>query len=116
MKDQSNDQRSSRAKNVALWGLQILTAAAFLMAGFAKLSGQTMMVETFDKVGVTTTGSHLEFSKANEWKSAVVKRMTEGVASLLKANGVEWVKGTGKFTDANTIVRAPGGASPASRW
>ena len=60
--------------------------------------------ETFDKVGVTTTGSHLEFSKANEWKSAVVKRMTNGVAFLFKANGVEWVKGTGTFTDANTIA------------
>ena len=39
MKDQTNDQRSSRAKNVALWALQILTAAAFLMAGFGTLSG-----------------------------------------------------------------------------
>jgi putative oxidoreductase len=52
MKDLTNDQRLSRAKNVALWALQILTAAAFLMAGFAKLSGQPMMVETFDKVGI----------------------------------------------------------------
>jgi hypothetical protein len=52
VKDQTNDKRSSRAKNVALWALQILTAAAFLMAGFAKLSGQPMMVETFDKVGI----------------------------------------------------------------
>src|SRR5246127_3937017 len=52
MKNQSNDQRFSKAKNVALWGLQILTAAAFLMAGFAKLTGQPMMVETFDKVGI----------------------------------------------------------------
>ena len=52
MKDQTNDPRLSRAKNVALWALQILVAAAFLMAGFAKLSGQPMMVETFDKVGI----------------------------------------------------------------
>jgi putative oxidoreductase len=52
MKDGTNDQRSSRAKNVALWALQILTAVAFLMAGFGKLSGQPMMVETFDKVGI----------------------------------------------------------------
>jgi dihydrolipoamide dehydrogenase len=29
--------------------------------------------------------------------------MTGGVAGLLKANGVEWVKGSGKFKDANTI-------------
>jgi dihydrolipoamide dehydrogenase len=30
--------------------------------------------------------------------------MTQGVAFLFKANGVEWVKGTGTFTDANTIA------------
>jgi putative oxidoreductase len=51
VKDQTNDQRLSRAKNVALWALQILTAVAFLAAGFGKLSGQPMMVETFDKIG-----------------------------------------------------------------
>ena len=30
--------------------------------------------------------------------------MTGGVAGLFKANGVEWVKGYGKFKDANTIA------------
>jgi dihydrolipoamide dehydrogenase len=34
----------------------------------------------------------------------VVKQMTSGVASLFKANGVEWVKGEGRFKDANTIA------------
>src|SRR5581483_2897968 len=29
--------------------------------------------------------------------------MTTGVAGLLKANGVEWVKGVGTFKDANTV-------------
>ena len=52
MKELTNNQRSSRAKNVALWALQIVTAAAFLMAGFGTLSGYPMMVETFDKIGI----------------------------------------------------------------
>src|ERR1700736_5474344 len=56
--------------------------------------------ETFEKLGVRLDGSHLEFSKANEWKAAVVKQMTQGIAFLFKANGVEWVKGTGTFKDA----------------
>jgi uncharacterized membrane protein YphA (DoxX/SURF4 family) len=50
--DLTNNQRSSRPKNVTLWTLQILTAAAFLMAGFGALSGYPMMVETFDKIGL----------------------------------------------------------------
>src|SRR5437867_3307968 len=60
--------------------------------------------ETFAKLGVNVGEPQLDFPKANEWKAGVVKQMTNGVASLFKANGVEWVKGTGKFTDANTIA------------
>jgi dihydrolipoyl dehydrogenase len=60
--------------------------------------------ETFDKIGVKLGGYHLDFAKANEWKAAVVKQMTSGVASLFKANGVQWVKGNGTFRDANTIA------------
>ncbi|MGH3003981.1 MAG: dihydrolipoyl dehydrogenase, partial [Gaiellaceae bacterium] len=60
--------------------------------------------ETFGKLGVVVCGAQLDFGAANEWKAAVVKQMTGGVAGLLKANGAEWVKGYGKFRDANTIV------------
>jgi dihydrolipoamide dehydrogenase len=59
---------------------------------------------TFDKLGVKLGGFQLEFGKANEWKDGVVKQMTDGVAFLFKANGVEWVKGTGTFKDAHTIA------------
>jgi dihydrolipoamide dehydrogenase len=59
--------------------------------------------ETFAKLGVNVGAPELDFAKANEWKAAIVKQLTGGVASLFKANGVEWVKGTGRFRDANTI-------------
>ena len=59
--------------------------------------------ETFAKLGVNVGRPELDFAKANEWKDGVVKQMTGGVASLYKANGVEWVKGKGAFKDANTI-------------
>jgi dihydrolipoamide dehydrogenase len=60
--------------------------------------------ETFAKLGVQVGAPNLDFATANEWKEGVVKQMTGGVASLFKANGVEWVKGTGRFKDANTIA------------
>jgi dihydrolipoamide dehydrogenase len=60
--------------------------------------------ETFAKLGVIVGEPRLDFGKANEWKAGVVKQMTSGVAQLFKANGVEWVKGTGTFKDANTIA------------
>src|SRR5918996_3455669 len=56
------------------------------------------------KLGVVTGEPTLDFGKANEWKSAVVGQMTGGVAQLFKANGVEWVKGEGRFRDASTIA------------
>src|SRR5438445_318895 len=59
--------------------------------------------DTFAKLGVKVDGATLDFGAANEWKAGVVKQMTTGVAGLFKANGVEWVKGYGRFKDANTI-------------
>ena len=60
--------------------------------------------ETFAKLGVQVGSANLDFATANQWKDGVVKQMTGGVASLFKANGVEWVKGAGRFKDANTIA------------
>src|SRR3954447_12142564 len=60
--------------------------------------------ETFAKLGVQVGEPQLDFATANAWKDGVVKQMTGGVASLFKANGVEWVKGVGRFKDANTIA------------
>src|SRR3954447_17844469 len=60
--------------------------------------------ETFAKLGVRVGEPQLDFAASNEWKSQVVDPMTKGVGSLFKANGVEWVKGLGRFSDANTIA------------
>jgi dihydrolipoamide dehydrogenase len=64
--------------------------------------------ETFAKLGVDVGAPELDFAKANEWKASVVKQLTSGVAGLFKANGVEWVKGEGRFRDAHTISVAGG--------
>src|SRR5213080_1190415 len=60
--------------------------------------------ETFAKLGVRVGEPQLDIAAANEWKAAVVKQMTQGVASLFKANGVDWVKGVGRFKDVSTIA------------
>src|SRR2546421_6343748 len=60
--------------------------------------------ETLPNLGVQIGEPTLDFATANRWKDGVVKQMTSGVASLFKANGVEWIKGTGRFTGPNTIA------------
>jgi dihydrolipoamide dehydrogenase len=60
--------------------------------------------DSFAKLGVSVSAPRLDFGAANEWKAGVVQQMTQGVASLFKANGVEWVKGFGRFTGPNAIA------------
>ena len=60
--------------------------------------------ETFGKLGVQVGPPTLDFAAANAWKDGVSKQMTNGVASLFKTNGVEWVKGTGRFKDSHTFA------------
>ena len=60
--------------------------------------------ETFPKLGVTVGAPELDFAAANGWKDRIVDQLTGGVASLFKANGVEWVRGSGRFKDASTIA------------
>ncbi|MGH3050140.1 MAG: FAD-dependent oxidoreductase, partial [Gaiellaceae bacterium] len=60
--------------------------------------------ESFAKFGVRVGEAQLDFPASNVWKAGVVKQMTDGVASLFKANGVEWVHGVGTFKDANTLT------------
>src|SRR5207342_2154331 len=72
---------------------------AWVQTAFALKEAQ----ETFPKLGVQTGLPTLDFAASNEWKDAVVKQMTQGVAILFKANGVEWVKGAGRFTGPNTV-------------
>jgi dihydrolipoamide dehydrogenase len=59
--------------------------------------------ETFEKLGVKVGPPELDFAAAQQWKEGVVKQLTGGVATLFKANGIEWVKGVGRFKDANTL-------------
>src|SRR5438477_2289593 len=72
--------------------------------GLTGLRATSSALDSFGKLGVKVGEPELSFGGANEWKAAVVKQMTSGVASLFKANGVEWVKGGGTFKDANTIA------------
>ncbi|HET9937785.1 MAG TPA: dihydrolipoyl dehydrogenase [Gaiella sp.] len=60
--------------------------------------------ETFAKLGVQVGPPTLDFGTVAAWKDGVVTQMTGGVASLFKANGVEWVEGNGTFTSPTTIA------------
>jgi dihydrolipoyl dehydrogenase len=53
--------------------------------------------------GITVGDLKVDVDKMQDWKGGVVKKMTSGVRSLLKANGGEMIEGRGKVVDAKTV-------------
>ncbi len=56
-----------------------------------------------DVMGITAENVALDFSKVQEYKNSVVKRLTGGVEGLLKGNKVEIVKGEAYFSGEDTV-------------
>jgi len=53
--------------------------------------------------GINVSGVNVDVDKMQDWKGGVVKKMTSGVRSLLKANGGEMIEGRGKVVDPKTV-------------
>ncbi|WP_059169989.1 dihydrolipoyl dehydrogenase [Bacillus sp. FJAT-27445] len=54
-------------------------------------------------IGINAENVTVDFSKVQEWKAGVVKKLTGGVEGLLKGNKVNIVRGEAYFVDANTL-------------
>jgi len=62
-----------------------------------------------EEIGINVKGATLNMKKMIEWKGTVVKKLTGGVAGLLKANGCETISGDAKFTGPKTLeIKAKG--------
>jgi len=55
------------------------------------------------EMGITAGTAKCDVEKLQAWKNGVVKQLTGGVATVLKANGVEIIKGSAVFKDAKTV-------------
>lgn len=54
-------------------------------------------------MGISVKGASLDFKKLMQWKGEVVKKLTGGVAGLLKANGVTTIAGSARFLNATSL-------------
>jgi dihydrolipoamide dehydrogenase len=62
------------------------------------------------EVGLTFGEIKLDVPKMQTWKDGIVKKLTGGVRTLLKANGATVVEGRGRVIDAHTVqVEGKGG-------
>ena len=56
------------------------------------------------EMGITVTaGATLDMGKLQQWKGSIVKKLTDGVRTLLKGNKVSMMSGAAKFVDAHTL-------------
>ncbi len=56
-----------------------------------------------DTMGISTSGAKLDFKKLMSWKGEVVKKLTGGIAQLLKANGCQVISGDAVFTGPSSL-------------
>ncbi|MGV2942176.1 dihydrolipoyl dehydrogenase [Mesobacillus sp. LC4] len=56
-----------------------------------------------EDMGIKADNVTLDFSKVQEFKAGVVKKLTGGVEGLLKGNKIDIVSGEAYFVDSNTI-------------
>ncbi|APH73583.1 dihydrolipoyl dehydrogenase [Aquibium oceanicum] len=55
-------------------------------------------------LGISAADPAIDFAKTIEWKDGIVRRLTNGVAGLLKKANVKHVDGWAKFRDGKTVV------------
>src|SRR3954470_4932809 len=68
-----------------------------------------------DEMGITVKGASLDFKKLMAWKSEVVKKLTTGVAGLLKSNGCTVIMCDAKFVSSTSLeVKGAGGTDQVS--
>ncbi|MDQ0184990.1 dihydrolipoyl dehydrogenase [Cytobacillus sp. FSL R5-0569] len=56
-----------------------------------------------ESIGITAENVKVDFSKVQEFKAGVVKKLVGGIQGLLKGNKIDIVKGEAYFVDANTL-------------
>lgn len=60
-------------------------------------------IQNSSHMGIEVDGVQIDFTKMIQWKDSVVKKLTGGVASLLKNNKVEVIQGEVYFSGTNTV-------------
>ncbi|MFB4165279.1 dihydrolipoyl dehydrogenase [Alteribacillus sp. JSM 102045] len=60
--------------------------------------------KTSNKMGIHFTKPALNVRELQSWKNSIVKKLTDGVSGLLKANNVTIAKGKVSFINENTVL------------
>ncbi|HKI89563.1 MAG TPA: dihydrolipoyl dehydrogenase [Draconibacterium sp.] len=63
------------------------------------------------EMGINFKVLKIDLEKVRSWKDEVVKKLTSGLGQLVKARKINYIKGTARFLDSNTLkVKVEGGS------
>jgi dihydrolipoamide dehydrogenase len=60
-------------------------------------------VSNAQELGIEVDGYRINFDKVQSWKGDIIRKLTSGVASLLKGNGVDTIVGEGRFVGPHEL-------------
>ena len=66
-------------------------------------------------LGIQVDAPRIDLTQTVRWKDGIVRRLTQGVAALLKKNGVTVIKGWARVVDGKTVEVQPAKAAAAQR-
>ena len=61
-------------------------------------------IQKASSMGVECENCRIELAKTVAWKDKIVKRLTGGIQSLFKANGVEYLQGEARLTGSDSLA------------
>jgi dihydrolipoamide dehydrogenase len=67
-------------------------------------SGLYERIRHAEKMGIRAQGVTVDLAAMMDWKDGIVKKLTNGVAQLVKGSGGEIVMGTGRLASPRTVV------------
>jgi len=66
-------------------------------------------IASWNEIGIDTGHVDVDFQRVQEWKADAIRRLDDGVLRALDHHGVEYVEGTARFLDSETVaVDGPG--------
>jgi dihydrolipoamide dehydrogenase len=60
-------------------------------------------MDHWDEIGIHPGDVEVHFDEVQEWKDNAVERLDNGILNILDHHGVEYMEGTARFLDSNTI-------------
>ena len=87
------------------WGGTCLNRGCIPTKTLFAVANLATQVQEASAFGINISGeATIDYAQVLDHKASVIKRLTGGIAQLLKANGVDTYNGTATLTDKNTIV------------